>query len=190
MGIDLKKIELPSLAWSWVLNDDPEPLWGFDKEHKIVCSQNVRSSGKIYSRRSVEFNLHAKTVCYCLYGVTLSSLPTYLQTTFSAEDEFSDILKDFDETKLCSGFIIPQLYGVTIPPSELEKVEVSRSSKCERIILKSKLCCHCKRLKYNIRRAAQRKAIRNKTETDDDSDKNSLMETFCEDVVTEIEVDL
>lgn len=181
-------VRLPSLAWSWVLIDDPEPLrilMSADK--KVVCSESVRSAGKIYSRRSIEFDLLAGTACYFVYDQPLPCVPASLKATFSSENDLTNILKDFNAAKLCPGIPVSKIYGITIPSTLLhENGQVSRSPKCDRIVLNSKQCVHCQRMKCSIRRAEQRKTIKNNKDKITSSniiDEENQQDSYCSEII-------
>lgn len=187
---NIELVRLPSLAWSWVLIDDPEPLRILiSNDKKIVCSESVRTGEKIYSRRSIEFNLLTGTASYTLYGVPLTSVPTSLETTFSSENDLTNILKNFNSAQVCPGFPLSQLGGIKIPSTLLENGQASRSPTCERILpLNSKQCANCQRMKRSIRRAELRKTAKtNKNETVSTNNEESQQEDFSDEIM-EIEV--
>lgn len=187
---NIELVRLPSLAWSWVLIDDPEPLRTLiSVDKKIVCTESVRTTGKIYSRRSVEFNLITGTACYSLYGVPLTNVPTSFETTFSSESDLTNILKNFNSSKLCPGFPLSKLAGIKIPSTLLENGEASRSPTCERVVLNSKQCVNCQRMKHNIRRAERRQIVKNnKKQTVNTNDEESQPSVDFSNEIMEIEV--
>ena len=97
--IDLAAVQLPSLAWSWVLNDCV--LNTFSGKNTISCSESVRTGdGKIVSRRSVDVNLINGAVCYFLFGVALSSLPASFKAKICTQDDLADVLQCFNDANV------------------------------------------------------------------------------------------
>lgn len=152
-NINLREIRLPHLSWSWVSTGNPDNELTMDGN--LFCSESVvGSTGKIYSRRSVKLNLISGAVSYYVFGVQMNCQPISFKTTFCSENDISNLLSNFQSTKLCPGFPVPQFFGLEISSSLLgfQDEQIIRSPNCNGISPDSKPCSNCQSMENTIQK--------------------------------------
>lgn len=153
INISLGAIRLPSLAWKWFLGDSDAQAIKTSTGNNIVCSESVFSGGIIFSRRSVKLNMLTGVVCYFVYEKSLSCLPDSLQTTFTSNNDISELLSNFNNTKLCSGYRASRFSSIDISNEsyiQYQNGQILRSSKCRQFVSDSRPCIDCRNMKNAI----------------------------------------
>ncbi len=150
--INIESVKLPSLAWSWIFVENPNSPMAL----RVMCAENVYIAGRIHVRRSVEIDLLNGIACFFLFGALLPLVS--FKTTFSSEEELSDMLRCYGNARLCPGYPISQFLGMRIQTSLLgyQDGEVLRSSKCAGTELNSKPCIYCQSMKHTVEGNSQK----------------------------------
>lgn len=155
--INLRAVRLPSIFWSWLVNEEKESKLPIHES--VVCSENCAlEDSKTYPRRSIKFDLKLGQAIYYLYGLKIDYLPASFKTTFSSEDDISNLLSKFHAAKLCLGFPVSLFPGVELSRYGPIKGQSVCSLKCSGISEHCyKPCLNCRTMKYAIQRVKSRK---------------------------------
>lgn len=124
-------------------------MWSFDQiKQMIYCiSMDQLPNGNL-NIKSVRFQ--NKQVMYYVNGKIIPSSTTALSNHFTTIEDISQLIKDFNDRKICSGIPQERFRNVNFPSrlsGTLDSAGVLRSKFCRTISEKNRVCVQCLYLK-------------------------------------------
>jgi hypothetical protein len=125
-------------------------IWSFDDiKQMIYCMSMDQLPNGNLNIKSVRFQ-NKQEVMYYVNGTIIPSTTTALSNHFTTIEDISQLIKDFNDRKICSGIPQERFRNVNFSSrlsATLDKAGVLRSKYCRTISEKNRLCVKCLYLK-------------------------------------------